>query len=330
MRMNNLSKHSRWIFLFTLILAAILLFLALRGVDWKELYYIIQSARWEYLAIAFLLASANYIMRALRWRVLLSAERWMSVLDVFCAMMAGYMGNSFLPARAGEIVRSVALGRRAKISSSFVLATAITERILDACVLVLIGSASLTMLLGTSHALLNAGRGMAIISAAGLAGIFILPMLERPTQWALGHLPLPSAWKDKLSSLLQQFLLGMRSLRHTGRALSFFAFTAVIWLGDAFVTITVAHSLALSFSVPQALLLNVALGLSSAIPSTPGYIGVFQFVAVSTLVPLGFNQNQALAYIFVAQAMGYIITVCWGLFGLWRLKIFGLLAESAK
>jgi hypothetical protein len=111
--MNVNHHHSRWILLLAFLLAVILLYFALRGVDWEELWRIIQNARLEYLALVFLLASANSLVRALRWRVLLSAERWLGVLDVFWAMMAGYLGNAFLPARAGEVLRSVALGRRA-------------------------------------------------------------------------------------------------------------------------------------------------------------------------------------------------------------------------
>jgi len=324
--MNNSSKRSRWIIFITILIAGVLLWLAFRGIDWPEFLSTIQNARLEYLTLVCLLTSANSLVRSLRWRVLLSAERWIGTLDVFWAMMVGYMGNAFLPARAGELLRSVALSRRTQISAGFVLATALTERILDAGVLVLIGSVALSLLPEAPLALLDAGKGMAILSAVGLAGVFTLPFLERPIRWFLDRLPLPSAWKSKLSSFLEHFLLGMRSLRHVGRALGFFTLTIVIWLGDAIVAITVAHSLGLTFSVPIALLLNVALGLSSAIPSTPGYIGVYQFVAITILRPFGFTNGQALAYILVFQALGYILITLWGLLALWRLKLFGQLS----
>jgi len=55
--------------------------------------------------------------------------------------------------------------------------------------------------------------------------------------------------------------------------------------------------------VPVAFLLIAALGLGSALPSTPGYIGIYQFVAVTVLVPFGFSRSDAIAYILVAQAL---------------------------
>jgi uncharacterized membrane protein YbhN (UPF0104 family) len=71
----------------------------------------------------------------------------------------------------------------------------------------------------------------------------------------------------------------------------------------------------------QALILLSALGLSSAIPSTPGYIGVYQFAAVSVLVPFGFSKPQALAFILISQVLNYLIISFFGLLGLWHLNI---------
>ena len=51
---------------------------------------------------------------------------------------------------------------------------------------------------------------------------------------------------------------------------------------------------ALGFDMPLrvAFLLIAALGLGSALPSTPGYVGIYQFVAVTVLTPFGFSRNR--------------------------------------
>ena len=67
-------------------------------------------------------------------------------------------------------------------------------------------------------------------------------------------------------------------------------------------------------------LLLASLGLGSALPSTPGYVGIFQFVAVTVLLPFGFSRTDAIAYILVAQAMGYIVIGFWGALGLIRYR----------
>jgi uncharacterized membrane protein YbhN (UPF0104 family) len=69
-----------------------------------------------------------------------------------------------------------------------------------------------------------------------------------------------------------------------------------------------------------AFLLIASLGLGSALPSTPGYIGIYQFVAVVVLTPFGFSRTDAIAYILVAQALIYVVIGFWGSLGLWRFR----------
>lgn len=44
---------------------------------------------------------------------------------------------------------------------------------------------------------------------------------------------------------------------------------------------------------------------SSAAPSTPGYVGVYQFVAGTVLVPFGLSRDAALVYILAFQTITY-------------------------
>ncbi len=106
----------------------------------------------------------------------------------------------------------------------------------------------------------------------------------------------------------------MRGGRHCS------SLTAVIWSLDGTVAVITARSMQLEMPLPVALLLLAALGLASAIPSTPGYVGVYQFVAVTVLRPFGFSKSNGLAFVFVFQALMYVVISWWGLIGLWRLQ----------
>ena len=69
-----------------------------------------------------------------------------------------------------------------------------------------------------------------------------------------------------------------------------------------------------------AFLLLAGMGLGSALPSTPGYVGIYQFVAVTVLTPFGFSRDSALALILLLQAMGYVVVLAFGLPGLYRMQ----------
>ena len=96
--------------------------------------------------------------------------------------------------------------------------------------------------------------------------------------------------------------------------------TAVIWLLDASAFLVGSLSVDISLNLPQSLLLITGLGLGSALPSTPGYAGIFQFVAVEILTPFGFPRAAVIAYMVLVQVMQYVTTGIWGLVALWRFR----------
>jgi uncharacterized protein (TIRG00374 family) len=316
---NDKNRVSRRSLIGASLLACVLLFFAFRGVNWKEMLGTMRQGRLEYLSLAFFLLSISIFIRGLRWRVLLSAEKLLPVLTVFWATAVGYLGNNFLPARAGEFIRTGIISRNSGIGVSFVLATTLTERIMDAVTLVLIAVVALRSLAGLPDWLRVATQGMAILALLALSVILIAPRIAGLIKKVLAMLPLPRTFGARLIDLTEQFLLGMRAFQHPKRALSFIVLTLMIWLMDSLVAISVAWALNLSLTLPKALLLLAALGLSSAVPSTPGYLGIYQFVATTILIPLGFSRSEALAYIITFQATIYSVVTVWGTIGFWQL-----------
>lgn len=230
------------------------------------------------------------------------------------------MGNAYLPGRAGELLRSVFLGQKMGLGRSFVLATALSERILDAVALALIGSASLLSQGQLPTAVANAVRLMAVAAFVGPAVIIAAPFEERFILRAFGRLPLPTAASQTLAQQIGRFLVGMRSLQNVRRMIAFIRLSAVIWMVDAMGASMAARIISQPLVLGQALILLAAMGLSSAIPSTPGCVGAFQFVAATVLVPFGFSRADALAASLIPQVMNYPLVTFWGLLGLWQLN----------
>jgi uncharacterized membrane protein YbhN (UPF0104 family) len=146
------------------------------------------------------------------------------------------------------------------------------------------------------------------------------PFREKLILRIVDGLPLPKKMSQVVSEQITRFLLGMRSLQSGSRLLSFVLLTICIWLVDAIANTIGVRIVSQSLNIGQALILLAALGLSSAIPSTPGYVGVYQFVAVTVLVPFGFSRAAALAYILISQVLNYTLVSFWGLLGLWRIN----------
>jgi uncharacterized membrane protein YbhN (UPF0104 family) len=65
-----------------------------------------------------------------------------------------------------------------------------------------------------------------------------------------------------------------------------------------------------------AFVLLATLGLAMALPSTPGFVGLFQFAAVAALTPFGIPRADAIAYIMVSQAITTAVMAILGAPGL--------------
>ena len=302
------------------VLAGILLYFSVRGIQWVRVWQIVRAARYSLLAVCCVMSSAALLLRAFRWRVLLGTEGQIGLGTVFWASAAGYLANNFLPARAGELVRAWMISSRSGLSKSFVLTTALSERVADAIALALIGAAALLVLPAQTGWLGTVSKPFTVVALCGLAAMAVLPRLGRHGKALLEWIPISGSVRTKLAGMLDQILLGARALHQPRRLASFLTLTAAIWCTDAVTVVMGGRALGLVIPLPVAFLLLAGLGLGSALPSTPGYVGIYQFVAVSILVPFGLDRTDAIAYILFSQGFYWALIACWGALAFWRFR----------
>jgi hypothetical protein len=302
------------------IFAAVLLYYSLRNISWPQVWAALSHARPEYILLWLSIVTIALILRALRWRVLLSAEGTVDFPTVFWATSAGYFGNNFLPFRAGEVVRTLMISARTGMSKSYVLTTALSERVFDA--ITLVGGAAILLLTLTNKPgwFSHAGTPFSIVGLGGVLAIVLLPKLEPLWAAILRKLPIPAALTERMISIMEKVLAGIRAL-HDGRRVAIFgAFTIAIWSCDTVTAVIGMKALGLSMSPVVAFLLITGLALGSVLPSTPGYVGIYQIVAVSVLVPFGYSNADAIAYILLFQVLQFANYAFWGLLALSRNK----------
>jgi uncharacterized protein (TIRG00374 family) len=315
---NSRSKFLYWIVALTL--AGVLLYYSLRGIDWRQVWLTLKTTRLDYLALMAITSTGSLVLRALRWRVLLQSGGPVSVATAFWATCAGYFGNSYLPARAGELIRTMMVDAEAGLGRAFVLTTALSERMVDAITLVFVSSLVLLTLPSRPGWYGSAARPFAIIGISGALGIAILPRLEGLWKYLLERTPVPERLREKLHRILEQILFGLRAFHDGRRLLVFMSLTAVIWILDAVSFTMGGLSVGISLTPAMACLLITGLGLGSALPSTPGYVGIYQFVAVNVLTPFGFSGASVIAFMVLVQVLQYVTTGLWGLLALGRFR----------
>ncbi len=222
------------------------------------------------------------------------------------------------------MIRTLLISRRSNLSKTYVLTTALSERLMDVIALVLASSIVLMGVHPKPAWMADLSRSMAIVAALGALTVTVVPHTGNLLTKLLARLPLPAGLHENWLAL------GAGAARHArlpsigAASADSSSLTAAIWTCDALAAMVGSRALGLNLTFSVAMLLLTGLGLGSALPSTPGYVGIYQFVAVSVLVPFGVSKDAALAYILITQAVGYVVVVLLGL------PSFSLLREAKQ
>ncbi len=84
------------------------------------------------------------------------------------------------------------------------------------------------------------------------------------------------------------------------------------WVTWAVAALLVARSLHVELSLTEALFVTAALNLGSAVPSSPGYVGTYEWIGVASLGLLGIDNEPALAFTILLHAAWYVPTTLFG------------------
>ncbi len=303
----------RWQFWLGLVISAVFLYFALRGLELERLWITLKSAQYVWLIPGVVVYFLAVLARAWRWHYMLRPLKKISTLSMFPIVAIGYMGNNIYPARAGEVLRAAVLKQREGVPISASLATVIVERIFDAVVMlgfVFVNLGELSRLTGSAGFVGNINiRDLALwgslIFIGALVVFLLAAMFHRTTEkivfWMIRKL-LPVRLQEKVSAVALRFLSGLESLRSPQEALMIFVTSVVIWLLETGKYWFVMHAFPFEVSFFALMLMNGIVNLTTTLPSAPGYVGTFDAPGIALLVAYGVSQAVAAGYTLVLHA----------------------------
>ena len=309
-----------WLYSFIGIIASIFfVYLAVRRVDVAESIRALRGVQPMFLGIAILVYLACFPILALRWRLILRAQKVLSWREIMMPLFVGYMANNLLPARTGEVYRAHVLGRRARMSRSGVVASIVVERTFDGLMLVCM-ILLVFVLFPQTHFLGGAALVTGLVFLALAAGILLCSLVvdktHRITNWGLKLLP--QLLRKHVSPRLNVFLQGIRGISTAKQFLAAGIFTVLVWVLDACAIALVVVSFGVSLPLSGFVLVFTLATLSTTLPSGPGYIGPFQYAFVVSLGAFAISQETALAVSVITQLVVLGPVTLIGLALLWR------------
>ena len=329
------SARRLWMGVAGVAISVVALWWVLADVQWTEVRGHIADARLVLLFATVMAATATFPLRLLRWQYLLRREDGSAIplAPLWHAVAIGFMANNILPFRMGEVMRSLSASRLANVRFTAAFSSVAVERVFDGLTVVAL------LVISLFAAGLPAGvevAGVPVTRTATIAGLamgaallmaLIVVAFPALSERVISAVVPSRALADRLVHIVEGLRHGLSVLRSPGRAGIVVAMSLVLWLVNALSFYLAFKAFGIPANFAAALLLQGILVFGIAVPTTPGYVGVFEGAIKAVLLVLGVGADHAVAYALTYHVTTFVPIV---LLGVWSLIRTSLSLEEIR
>jgi len=293
---------------------------------WGELQ---RSNLWLFLASA-VASTLIFPLRAIRWRIILEpVAPGLRIAPLWRSIAIGGMVNNLIPARAGEIARAYALTRETPVPFASALASLAVDRLFD--MVVLLGLGVVAMLdpafprgaRVAGQTLGHLAQGSVVLVVLLVGGLYMLAIF--PSQlvraFEIFARKVSPAVEERGKGALLRFSAGLSVLKSPGRFAAVFAWTIAHWLMNAFAFWLGFMAVGIHLGFAAALFLQLLIAIGVALPSAPGFFGVFEKLATVGLAIYGVTATAATSWAIGFHILSFIPITVIGIYYFSRLGL---------
>ncbi len=297
-----------------ILISALFIFLAVRGINFSELAQSFQSANYLYIIPVILLVILGLYLRSYRWGIIMASLVKYNQIPLFIITSIGFMAVSILPARLGEFARPYLIKQKNGIKMSSTMATIVVERIFDVLALMVLLFA---VVLKISLPPVFFKTGITTLTIA-FAVLLILIFLAVKKEFSLNKIDqllgtLPHQAQKPLQHLAHAFIEGLQILPDLKKTLLVSFLSIVIWLIIALSAYVLFFSFGFDLPLINALAISVIIALGVMLPAAPGFVGTFHYACMIGLTSFGISKSEALSYAIVLHFLQMMPVVAIGL-----------------
>ncbi len=278
-------------------------------------------------ALAFVVFYSAFILRALRWKAMLSRvdidERhgfhipgMPRFLEIY---LISWFANCIVPAKLGDAVRSYLFKKDTKAPFSSTFGTILTERLIDLIALFLAMVVAAVVVFGTHlpGQADNAVIGGTALLAVAVIGVTVLWFVRDRIEQRL-----PERLREQYVRLHGAIFASLR------RPEKFLGVGFIIWSTEGLRLYLVCIALGADINFATAVFVALMASLLTALPFTPAGLGVVEggMTVILTSQVIGLNADLALAVTLLDRVIGY-----WSIIGVGSvLYLFRMRREVAE
>jgi uncharacterized protein (TIRG00374 family) len=312
------------------ILSVALLAWALHNVEFSLVVEHQREANPWYFALAVILGTLIFPVRAWRWRIILDPVAYrLPFGPLWRATAIGFGINNITP-RVGEIARAYALARESsRVSFSASFASLAVDRVFDALSILLLMLVAIVDPAFPSDRLI-AGQPVGswlvsfiVVLSLAMATLYLIvlfPEFMIRVYEALARRVAPR-FEERGREMLLSFASGLGVLRHPGHFAAVLAWALNHSLLNAHANWLAFQAVRITAPFTAALLLQGLVGIGVALPSVPGFFGVFEAIGQQGLGIYGVDAARATSWAIGYHILTFIPITALGIYYFVRLGL---------
>jgi len=324
-------------------LSAVALYLAFRNVPLSDLLTYLGSINYYWVIPSVAIALISFVVRVIRWQIILASAQRIGFWQAFHPLMIGFMVNCILPGRVGEVARPVILRQRENFPFSAGLATVAVERVFDVCILISLFGVVLATVPIQPDLYISFGKyrldrdtlemissGMLKLCVVLIAGIVMVTIektrnlinrliLTVPKLFVFiseeGRSKIHRRVSIPLVGMVDNFAKGFSLVRYPKKLISCIVLSLVVWYLAVLSIYVMALGCpgvdGLSFLEISAVFVIICFFI--ALPSVPGFWGVWEAGGVFALSLFGVSAQDAAGFTLANHAIQMIPVIMVGI-----------------
>lgn len=285
------------------IVSIVLLYFSLKDIRFHEIVSTLQKADPLLIPVPLIFIIIAVVLCAFRWSRLIGGE--IHFHDAFAALMIGLFVNNVLPARIGEVARAYVISKKRGLSFTYSFSTVLLDRFFD-----LTGLLILAFIFFPDESLPPAvSRSIYILIALLIVciGCMILLSREKFTNKIAGmsariKRPLFSKLADRVLKIQEN----LKRINSPFNLVLTVAISFSTWFSMTIALYLVILMLGINIQFRYIPFVCALLNLGLTIPSSPGYVGVYQFLLVYLLAIFGVPKHEGFTISIIYHALWFV------------------------
>ncbi|MCX7940262.1 MAG: flippase-like domain-containing protein [Endomicrobia bacterium] len=318
---------SKWFkFILGIAISIILLLLAFRKVDFGLILRNFSQVKIGYLISSVLLGMIILLLRSYRWKQFIEEYKNCKLINFFESINIGLFFNNILPFRMGDLVQAYMVSKKTGVPKSLSLSTVLMERLID------LFPPIISIIIGSFFIILP--QQVSIILSVSvlfflITGVIFIFKFRNLILHFLGKISSKQKFWLRVLSLFKNFYSAIDNFKNVKILMKVIILTLLLWTGYSTGMLLVCYSLNINLpSIWAGYLIQAITALSVVIPSSPGYVGSWEFMGSLALSIFNVEKDKALSFALLSHFVGMLPVLIFGL--IFVIKEISLVKKVSK